>query len=44
VCAKKCPVNCIEGDRKQPHVIDQEACIHCGECYSRCKFDAITVS
>jgi len=44
VCAKKCPVNCISGERKQAHVIDQEACIHCGECYSRCKFDAITVS
>ncbi len=44
VCAKKCPVNCISGDRKQPHLIDQTLCIKCGECYSRCKFDAITLS
>ena len=44
VCAKKCPVNCISGDRKQPHVIDQSLCIKCGECFSRCKFDAITLS
>ncbi|OQX77087.1 MAG: NADH-quinone oxidoreductase subunit F, partial [Bacteroidetes bacterium 4484_276] len=44
VCARKCPVNAIAGERKQPHVIDQEVCIHCGDCYSVCKFDAITVS
>jgi len=44
VCAIKCPVKCISGERKQAHVIDQELCIHCGDCYSRCKFDAITVS
>ncbi len=44
VCAKKCPVNAISGERKKPHVIDQLVCIKCGDCYSRCKFDAITVS
>jgi NADH-quinone oxidoreductase subunit F len=44
VCAKKCPVNAIAGERKQPHVIDQAICIKCGDCYSRCKFDAITLS
>lgn len=44
VCAKKCPVDAISGERKQPHVIDQSVCIKCGDCYSRCKFDAITVS
>ncbi len=44
VCARKCPVDAIAGERKQPHIIDQEACIQCGECYSRCKFDAITIS
>jgi len=44
VCAKKCPVDAIEGERKMPHVIDQEACIKCGDCYRRCRFDAITVA
>jgi NADH-quinone oxidoreductase subunit F len=44
VCAKKCPVNAISGERKKLHVIDQALCIKCGDCYSRCKFDAITVS
>lgn len=44
VCARKCPVDAISGERKQVHVIDQEICIKCGDCYSRCKFDAITLS
>lgn len=44
VCARKCPVNCISGERKKPHVIDQDKCIKCGACYEGCKFDAITVS
>ena len=44
VCARKCPVNCIKGERKQVHLIDQSACIKCGACYDSCKFDAILVS
>ncbi len=44
VCARKCPVNCISGERKKPHVIDQDKCIKCGACYEGCKFDAIIVS
>lgn len=43
VCAKKCPVNAIEGQIKQPHFIHQDMCIKCGACYDNCKFDAITV-
>jgi NADH-quinone oxidoreductase subunit F len=41
VCAKNCPSNAIDGERKQIHFIRQEDCIQCGECYSKCKFDAI---
>lgn len=44
VCAKKCPVDAISGERKQIHHIDQEKCIKCGVCYSRCKFDAIRLT
>ena len=44
LCARRCPVNCIRGDRKQPHVINQELCIHCGQCYSACRFEAINVT
>ncbi|MBN2175679.1 MAG: NADH-quinone oxidoreductase subunit NuoF [Bacteroidales bacterium] len=44
VCAKNCPSNCIDGARKEVHFINQEACIKCGACYSKCKFDAILVN
>jgi len=42
LCAKKCPVNAISGEKKQPHKIDQNKCIKCGACYEACKFGAIT--
>lgn len=44
LCARNCPVNCITGERKQPHVIDQETCIKCGACYEKCKFNAISIN
>ena len=43
LCARKCPVECISGERKEPHVINQDACIKCKQCVSSCKFDAIIV-
>jgi formate hydrogenlyase subunit 6/NADH:ubiquinone oxidoreductase subunit I len=36
VCARKCPTNCISGDRKQLHVIYGPLCIDCGVCASYC--------
>jgi NADP-reducing hydrogenase subunit HndC len=42
-CARNCPVNCISGERKQVHEIDQSACIKCGACYEKCKFNAIEI-
>ena len=44
VCAKNCPSNAIDGERKTVHFIRQDACIKCGACFSKCKFDAILVS
>jgi NADH-quinone oxidoreductase subunit F len=41
VCAKKCPVGAIQGERKQPHRIDAEKCIKCGACAEACRFHAI---
>ncbi len=41
VCAKNCPVSCIDGERKQIHFIRQAECIKCGMCYTKCKFEAI---
>ncbi len=44
VCAKKCPTDAIDGERKEVHFIRQEDCIKCGNCYTKCKFDAIKLS
>jgi NADH:ubiquinone oxidoreductase subunit F (NADH-binding)/(2Fe-2S) ferredoxin len=41
LCARRCPVSCIVGSRKQPHEIIEKECIKCGECYNVCKFDSI---
>ncbi|HNX73977.1 MAG TPA: NADH-quinone oxidoreductase subunit NuoF [Spirochaetales bacterium] len=41
LCARKCPVPCIAGEKKQPHVIDKARCIKCGECFKACKFGAV---
>jgi NADH:ubiquinone oxidoreductase subunit F (NADH-binding)/(2Fe-2S) ferredoxin len=41
LCAKKCPVSCIEGKVKETHKIDQSKCIKCGVCMETCKFKAI---
>lgn len=44
VCARKCPVHCIDGARKAVHVIDQQRCIKCGACYQACKFGAVYIA
>ena len=41
-CKRVCPVDCIEGERKQQHNIDYNRCTHCGRCLSTCPVDAIT--
>ena len=41
LCAKHCPVDAIEGGKKQPHVIDQNKCVKCGKCITSCNFDAV---
>jgi len=41
VCTKVCPVNCISGERKSVHVIDQAKCVKCGACMEKCSFKAI---
>ncbi|MBN1638313.1 MAG: 4Fe-4S binding protein [Ignavibacteriales bacterium] len=42
VCAKKCPVEAIVGEKKHPHHIIVDKCIKCGLCYENCKFNAIS--
>jgi NADH-quinone oxidoreductase subunit F/NADP-reducing hydrogenase subunit HndC len=41
LCARRCPVPCITGEKKKPHVIDGSKCIKCGECFAACKFGAV---
>ncbi len=42
-CLKGCPSNAIIGEKKKPHKIIQDACIHCRSCYDACKFGSIKV-
>ncbi|MBQ8795016.1 MAG: NADH-quinone oxidoreductase subunit NuoF [Clostridia bacterium] len=44
LCAKKCPASAISGELKKAHVIDQSACIKCGQCVTLCKFGAISTN
>ena len=39
-CARRCPVNAVDGELKHPFVIDPEKCIRCGTCFKNCKFNA----
>ncbi len=41
LCAKKCPIHGITGERKRPHVIDQVRCTHCGTCFEVCPFAGV---
>ncbi len=43
LCAKKCPVDAIIGNRKTPHFIVRDKCISCGNCLTECKFEAVLV-
>ena len=41
MCKKSCPQGAIQGERKGPHAIAQDACVKCGICYDVCTFDAV---
>ena len=43
LCARKCPVGAISGERKSPHVLDTEICVKCGACLEACRFEAVEV-
>ena len=36
--------NAISGELKNPHVINQDMCIKCGQCVTLCKFGAISAN
>jgi NADH:ubiquinone oxidoreductase subunit F (NADH-binding)/Pyruvate/2-oxoacid:ferredoxin oxidoreductase delta subunit len=41
MCAKKCPVNAVSGDRESGYDINSAVCIRCGACFEACPFHAI---
>jgi len=43
ICARKCPVNAIDGEKDRVHIIDQEKCNKCGTCFEVCpsRFKAV---
>ena len=41
VCAKRCPVEAISGEKKGPHRINLETCTKCGACFEACRYEAI---
>ena len=41
LCAKKCPVGAVSGERKQTHVIDLSVCTKCDTCRQVCRFGAV---
>jgi len=44
VCARNCPVDAIDGAKKELHVINADLCTRCGMCLQVCKFDGIKVA
>ncbi len=42
-CARACPSEAIIGEKKQPHKIIQELCVHCRTCWDTCKFKSIKI-
>ncbi len=40
-CRRGCPMEAIEGEVRQPHVIDPAKCVNCNACVSNCPFGAI---
>lgn len=40
-CTRICPVQCIDGEPRKEHIIDQSRCIKCGACFNTCRFSAI---
>jgi NADH:ubiquinone oxidoreductase subunit F (NADH-binding) len=44
LCARKCPVEAILGEKGKAHYIVEDKCIKCGMCVDNCKFEAVLVS
>jgi NADH:ubiquinone oxidoreductase subunit F (NADH-binding)/(2Fe-2S) ferredoxin len=43
ICARKCSVEAIMGEKGKAHYIVQDKCVQCGMCVESCNFEAIEV-
>lgn len=43
LCKINCPAQCISGERKQLHIINQKTCIRCGVCFEKCPVHAVAL-
>ncbi len=43
VCASKCPVGAVAGEKKKVHSIALNKCTKCGSCYEACRFHAVSI-
>jgi ferredoxin len=41
LCAAKCPIKAISGEKGKKHIIDSSKCVKCGVCMASCKFGAV---
>ncbi len=42
-CIRACPSNAVAGEKKKPHKINQDLCVHCRSCWDSCKFHSIKI-
>ncbi len=42
-CLRACPAKAVVGEKKVPHKIIQELCVHCRTCFDTCKFNSIRI-
>ncbi len=42
-CLRACPSKAVVGEKKVPHKIIQELCVHCRTCFDTCKFNSIRI-
>jgi NADH-quinone oxidoreductase subunit F len=41
LCLKACDSHAISGEKKKPHLVDQDSCVKCGKCITVCRQGAV---